>query len=119
MTQGKISYTLIVNVPFLDFGLNDGLLGLDLRKKQITCLDGGIAKFSTTTLATIAKAAVEVLAKLEETMNRAIFVQDAILTLKDLFRLSRQMLGDEGWTEVDGGTTEKKEKLSYEKLTKG
>lgn len=28
-------------------------------------------------------------------------------------------LGEEGWTEVDGGTTEEKEKLSYEKLAKG
>lgn len=90
-----------------------------MRKKQITYLDGGNSKFSTTTLATVAKAVVGVLTKLEETKNRAVYVQDTALTLKDLFRLSKQALGDEGWTEVDGGTTEEKEKLSYEKLAKG
>lgn len=117
--QGKISYTIVINGPFLDFGLNHGFLGPDLKKKQFTYLDGGIAKFSTTTLATVAKAVVGVLTKPEETKNRAVYVQDAALTLKDLFRLSKQALGEEGWTEVDGGTTEEKEKLSYEKLAKG
>ena len=117
--QGKISYTIVINGPFLDWGLNHGFLGPDLRKKQITYLDGGITKFSATTLATIGKAVVGVLKNLEETKNRAIYVQDGVFTLKDLFRLSKQALGEEGWTEVDGGTTEEKERLSYEKLAKG
>lgn len=117
--QGKISYTIIINGPFLDFGLNHGFLGPNLKKKQITYLDGGNTKFSTTTLTTVAKAVVGVLTKPEETKNRAVYVQDAALTVKDLFRLSKQALGEEGWTEVDGGTTAEKEKLSYEKLATG
>lgn len=117
--QDKISYTVVINGPFLDFGLNHGFLGPDLKKRQITYLDGGISKFSTTTLPTVAKAVVGVLTKLDETKNRAVYVQDAALTLKDLFRLSKQALGEEGWTEIDGGTTEEKERLSYEKLAKG
>jgi len=116
--QGQITYTIVINGPFLDFGLNHGFLGPDLKKKQITYLDGGNAKFSTTTLANVAKAVVGVLTKPEETKNRAVYVQDAALTLKDLFRLSKQALGEEGWTEVDGGTTKEKEKSSYEKLAK-
>ena len=117
--QGKITYTVVINGPFLDFGLNHGFLGPDLRKRQMTYLDGGVSKFSTTTLATMAKAVVGVLKKPEETANRAVYVQDAALTLKDLFRLSKGALGDEGWKEIDGGTTEQKENLSYEKLAKG
>ena len=93
--QGKISYPIVINGPFLDFDLNHGFLGPDLRKKQITYLDGGIAKFSTMTLATVAKPVVRVLTKLKETKNRAVYVQDAVLTLKDLFRLSEQALGEE------------------------
>lgn len=85
----------------------------------MTYVDGGDAKFSTTTAATVAKAVVGVLTKLEETKNRPVYVQDVDLTLKDLFRLSKQALGEDGWTEVDGGTTEENEKLSYEKLAKG
>lgn len=92
-----------MNGPFLDFGLNYGFLGPDLKKKQITYLDGGNAKFSTTTVATVARAVVGVLTKREETKNRAVYVQDAALTQKDLLRLSKQALGEEGWTVVDGG----------------
>lgn len=117
--QGKISYTILITGPFLDFGLNLGFLGPNLKKKQFTYYDGGIAKFSTTTRATIAKAVIGVLTKLEETKNRAVYVQDAAVTQKDLFRLSKQVLGEDGWTEVDGGATEENEKLSYEKLAKG
>ena len=117
--QGKISYTIVVNGPFLDFGLSHGFLGVNLKKKQITYLDGGITKFSSTTLPTVGKAVVGVLTKPEETKNRAVYVQEVALTLKDLFRLSKEALGEEGWTEVDGGSTEENEKASYEKLAKG
>lgn len=117
--QGKISYSIVINGPFLDFGLNLGFLGPNLKKKQVTYYDGGIAKFSTTTRATVARAVIGVLTKLEETKNRAVYVQDAALTQKDLFRLSKQVLGEDGWTEVDGGATEEHEKSSYEKLAKG
>ena len=117
--QGKITYTILINGPFLDFGLNHGFLGPDLKKRQITYLDGGITKFSTTTLATVGKAVVGVLTKPEETKNRPVYIQGAALTLKDLFRLSKEALGEEGWTEIDGGTTEAVEKASYEKLAKG
>ena len=117
--EGDISYTIVINGPFLDWGLNNGFLGLDLRKRQLTYLDGGITNFSTTTLGTIGKAVVGVLTKPEETKNRAVYVQDAALTLKDLLRLSKQALGKEGWAEVDGGMTAENEKASYEKLAKG
>ena len=109
--EGKISYTIVINGPFLDFGF----LGPNLKKKQATYYDGGIAKFGTTTRATVAKAVIGVLTK-----NRAVDVQDAAMTQKDLFRLSKQVLGvPNGWTEVDGGATEKNEKVRYEKVVKG
>ena len=117
--QGKISYTIILTGPFLDFGLSYGFLGLDLKKKQATYLDGGNAKFSTTTRSTVGKAVVGVLSKPEETKDKAVYVQDAALTLKDLFRLAKEALGGEDWVEVDGGTTEATEKASFEKLAEG
>lgn len=116
---GKISYTIIFTGPFLDFGLDYGFLGVDLKKRQVTYLDGGNAKFSTTTRATAARAVVGVLSAPEETKNRAVYVQDIALTLRDLFGLAKQALGDDGWTEIDGGTTEATEKASFEKLAKG
>ena len=117
--QGKISYTYVVNGPFLDWGIDNGFLGLDLKKKQVTYLDGGATTFSTTTVGTVGRAVVGVLSHPKETKNRAVYVQDIATTLKDLTRLSKQALGEDGWTEIDGGTTEKKEITAYEKLKAG
>ena len=58
--DGKISYTIVVNAPFIDFGLGHSFLGPDPRKKQITYLDGGSSVFSTTTLATVGIAVLGV-----------------------------------------------------------
>ena len=117
--QGHISYTYIFNGPFLDFGLAAGFLGLDLQQRKVTYLDAGEARFSTTTCATVARVVTGVLARPEQTRNRAVYVHDAALSLKDLLRLAKRALGDEGWTEVDGGTAAAGEKASYEKLARG
>lgn len=117
--RGEMSYTIVINGPFLDFALDYGFLGLDVKKKRYTYLDDGTSSFSTTTLASVGKAVVGVLKKPEETKNRAVYVQDVSITLKDLYGLSRQTLGEQGWTEIDGGSTEAMEKSSYEKLAQG
>ncbi|MCJ1313026.1 hypothetical protein MMC25_006702 [Agyrium rufum] len=117
--QGKMSYTLIATGPFFEMGINYGFLGLNLQKKEVTYLDGGDSTFSTTTFANVGKAVAGVLAHPEETKNRAVYVHDSALTLRDLFRLAKKALGDEGWTEIDGGTTEAKAKASYEAVAKG
>jgi hypothetical protein len=118
-SQGKISYTYVIGGPFLDLALDYGFLGLDLKNKKYTYVDGGVAKFSTTTRDTVGKAVVGVLNNLEETGNRAVYVQEGAFTLKELYQLAKESLGEEGWTEVDGGSTAENEKASYEKLAKG
>nr|POE63251.1 eugenol synthase 1 [Quercus suber] len=117
--EGKISYTYVYSGPWLDLGLEVGFLGLDLQKKQLTFTDGGITPFSTTTRETVAKAVTEVLMNAEATSNQAVYVEDVALTLRDLLRLAKQVLGEEGWTETDMGTTETIEKATYEKLAQG
>ena len=117
--EGKITWTVVITGPALDFCMRMRFLGPDLKKRQITWLDDGVAKFSTSTLATIGLAVIGVLRKPEEAKNRAVYVQSAALTLRDMFRLSKLSLGEEGWTEVDGGKTEQNERLSYEKLGRG
>ncbi|KAI9710930.1 MAG: hypothetical protein M1820_002365 [Bogoriella megaspora] len=117
--EGKISWTIVISGPALDFCMRMRFLGPDLKKRKITWLDDGVGKFSTSILATIGQAVVGVLKKPEETNNRAVYVQSTALTLRDMFRLSKLSLGEEGWTEVDGGKTEENERLSYEKLGNG
>lgn len=117
--RGKLSYTYVITGPFLDMMLEMGFTGLDLRKKQVTYLDGGDVKFSSSTRATIGKAVVSILSKPEETKNRAIYVQDVALSLKDLLRLSKKAMGEDGWTEIDGGSSEDVANASLEKLRNG
>jgi len=45
-------------------------------------------------------------------------VQDAAVTLEGLLASAKQVIGEEGWTEVDDGTTEAAEKASYAKATR-
>jgi hypothetical protein len=117
--EEKITYTIVFGGPFLDFGLDHGFLGVDLKNRKYTYLDGGVSKFSTSTMATVGNAVIGVLSKPEETKNRAVYVQDRAFSIKELYGLTKKAVGGENWTEVDGGETAVREKESYEKLAKG
>ncbi|KAL4937442.1 hypothetical protein BDV06DRAFT_232600 [Aspergillus oleicola] len=77
------SYTSIRNGPFLDWGLAMGFQ-LDLRSARPPFYDGGDRPFSTTTLATVARAVVRILdpEKLGKTTNRALYVHDVVPSSK-------------------------------------
>jgi uncharacterized protein YbjT (DUF2867 family) len=81
--NGGITYTTIHTGPFFDWGLKFGLV-LNINEKSIALYDGGERPFSTTTLESVGKAVVGVLKKPEETKNRAVYVQDAAVTLKQI-----------------------------------
>ncbi|KAI1138617.1 putative oxidoreductase CipA-like protein [Hypoxylon sp. FL0543] len=93
---GNITYTLVSTGPFLDMGLKIGLFA-DLKDKSIRLWDGGDRPFSSTTLASVAKAVSEVLKHPEETKNRNVFVHSATLTLKGLLERLKKATGAEGW----------------------
>ncbi|KAI8944791.1 hypothetical protein F4801DRAFT_170438 [Xylaria longipes] len=90
--NGNISYTTIVNGPFFDWGMKVGLI-LNAKEKSISIYDGGERHFSTTTLESIGKAVVGVLKKPEETKNRAVYVQNAAPTLKQLKAIAEKVTG--------------------------
>lgn len=75
-----------------------GLL-MDVKGKSIKLYDGGQRRFSTTSLPTIGKAVVGVLRNLDATRNRAVYVQDTAVTLRDLLAMGKEAVGAEGWTE--------------------
>lgn len=93
-----LSYTLVVNGPFLDWGILVGFV-MSAKGKTITLYDGGNRTFSTTTLPDIGRAVVGVLKHPEETKNRAVYVQSYATTLKDLAAIGKKVLGSDGWTE--------------------
>ena len=94
---GRLSYTIVLNGPFLDWGLKVGFIG-SVKGKKIDLLDGGERVFSTTSLPSIGKATAAVLKHPEETKNRAVYIHDTAITLKKLATISKKALGEDGWT---------------------
>lgn len=94
---GRLSYTIVVNGPFLDWGLKVGFIG-NIKNKKIDLFDGGDRIFSTTSLPSIGKATAAVLQHLDETKNRAVYIHDTAITLKQLVAISKKAVGEDGWT---------------------
>ncbi|KAL2824245.1 hypothetical protein BDW59DRAFT_87369 [Aspergillus cavernicola] len=107
--EGKISYTIVYNGAFLDWGLKVGF-PLDPRKKVAALHDGGERLYSTTTLGAVGKAVVGVLSKPEETKDRVVRVGEAATTLKEVLALAQEIVGSDGWAVTEPDTTEEAEK---------
>ncbi len=96
--SGGMSYTLICTGPFLDWGMMVGLI-MNVKGKSISLYDSGDRVFSSTSLPTIGKAVASVLKHLEQTKNRAVYVQDTATTLKKMAAMGKKATGAEGWKE--------------------
>jgi hypothetical protein len=88
----NFSYTLVVTGPFFDWGLEHGFF-LNPKTHSTTLYNGGDVKFSTTTLKSIGTAVAGVVAHLPETKNRAVFVQDAVVTQNQLIAYAKEKDG--------------------------
>ncbi|KAL4762243.1 aromatic alcohol reductase [Aspergillus foveolatus] len=98
--ENKISYTIIYNGAFLDWGLTHGF-PIDLEKRTAVLYDGGERVYSTTTQQTIGHAVVSVLANPEETKNRVVRIAEANVTIKQLLSLVQEVVGDKDWTVTE------------------
>ena len=89
------TYTCVMTSAFFDWCLKLGfLLGNE-------AYDGGERRFSTTRLETIGKAVAAVLKKPQETSNRDVYVHDAVVTQKQLAKMSgKKWDAEETSTEV-------------------
>lgn len=87
--SSQISYTLINNGLFLDWGMQVGI-SIDLKGGATRVFDGGDDKHSFTLLSDIGKAVVGVLKHPEETKNRAVYVQSAALSQNELIEIARK-----------------------------
>lgn len=108
-TEGKITYTVVFNGMFLDWGLQVGI-PVNAREKTAALHDGGERLYTTTTLAGVGKAVVGVLNHPEETKNRVVRVGEAVTTIKELLALSQEIVGGEGWTITKPDTAKEAEK---------
>jgi hypothetical protein len=84
--QSGLTYSLLVNGPFLDWGLKTGFL-LDLSS-TVTLYDDGDRKFSATILSGVGKAVEGIINNLSATENTTVFVHEAIVSQKEILALS-------------------------------
>ena len=114
-SEGAITYTLVYNGAFLDWGLMVGFL-VNLQGKSAELYDGGDRPFSTSTTSTVGKAVAGVLSHYEETKNRAVYVHDAITTQKKLVALGEKLMGSK--FDVKTVKTAELESAAYVELGK-
>lgn len=115
--SSDISYTLINNGLFLDWGIQAGVL-LNLKGGPTRIFDGGNDKHSFTTLSDVAQAIVGVLKNPKETRNRAVYVQTAALSQNEAIEIAEKAKPD---VKIERQDTSVKELLetSYKQLSQG
>ncbi|KAK3378693.1 hypothetical protein B0T24DRAFT_137826 [Lasiosphaeria ovina] len=102
----NFTYTVVINGPFLDWGVQVGFL-VNLKKKQVTLYDGGDRHYSVTTLGGIAKGVAGVLKKPAETANRPVYIQETTVSQRRLYELAQKATGGpDGWTVQEVNTAD-------------
>lgn len=107
------SYTLVFSNPFWDWGVQHGLL-INAKDHTATLYNGGNVPFSTSRLATVAKAVVGILQNLEATRNREIRFHDAVVTQQQMIDLIKEVDGKD-WSTTSKDT-ESVVQESYEEM---
>ncbi|KAI9736307.1 MAG: hypothetical protein M1834_001193 [Cirrosporium novae-zelandiae] len=99
----SITYTYVVNGAFLDWGLRVGfVLAPAAQKAEI--YDGGDQLFSASRLSTVGKAVVGVLEHPDETVNRAVYVNDIATSQNKLLEISKKLTPGKAWQVTQADT---------------
>ncbi|PVH88306.1 NAD(P)-binding protein [Cadophora sp. DSE1049] len=114
--KGVLSYTLVYNGPFLDWGLRNGLY-LNFKERKAEIYDGGDQLFSTSRLSTVGKAVRRILTHPRETADRAVWIKDIDLSQNQLLKLAQALTPGEEW-EVKQMDTAALEKESLAQVQK-
>jgi uncharacterized protein YbjT (DUF2867 family) len=115
--SSEISYTLINNGLFLDWGMQAGF-SVNLKGGPTRVFDGGDDKHSMTLLSDVGKAVVGVLKHPEETKNRAVYVQSAAVSQNELIEIAKKV---KPGVKIDRQDTSVEQLLkdSYKQLEQG
>ncbi|EEU33595.1 uncharacterized protein NECHADRAFT_89339 [Fusarium vanettenii 77-13-4] len=92
-----LSYTIVYNNLFLDWGLQAGFLAY-LAGKKATLYAGGVFPVSMPRLSTVGNGVVGILKNPEQTKSRHMRIHDGRLSMKDLIEAVQEVTGAEGWT---------------------
>jgi NmrA-like family len=100
-----ITYTYVINGPFLDWGISVGFL-LDWQQGKPRIYDGGDIPFSATDLASVGLAVVGVLNHFDETKNRTVHIQDIVITQNQLLNIAKKVAPEKKWNPIPTKTSD-------------
>lgn len=110
-----LTYTLVSNGPFLDWGLQNKFI-IDVSEYKPTIFDGGNTIFSTATLASVGDAVVGILSHPDETKNRRVYIEDVKLSQNQLLALAKRAAPGKPWepqqASLDAATKRADERLA-------
>lgn len=96
--EGTLTYTLVVNGAFFDWGLKINWL-VNAKDKHAILYDGGDRKISFSLLSDVGKAVVGVFRHAEETKNKMVFIQSTVQSFKDVYEIAKKLTPGEKWTD--------------------
>ncbi|KAF4434843.1 Isoflavone reductase like P3 [Fusarium acutatum] len=97
LEQPGWSWTEVACGAFLDFSIQVGFFGINLKAKTAEILDDGHAKFTATTRDGVGQAVVGILSHPEETANRIVYISSTELSLNEILEAEQKLVGNEGW----------------------
>ena len=116
--EGALTFSAIQTGIFLELALQGGRI-ISLSDEQLTTLfDGGDRPLSSTSIDSIGQAVAAALTKPEETKNRFLCVQNAILTQNKLLLLAKELAPQRPWAVAHRDTAEM-ERASWEAWNSG
>ena len=114
--EGELSWTSLVTGHFFDFGLESGLLLMDIQKRKMIMIDGGEHMWSASTLERVGEAVMAVLKDEEQTKNKMLYVQSFCISQKQLLEVCEKVQG--GKYEVEEVKSEEFIKSKKERTDK-
>ncbi|GKT40698.1 bifunctional pinoresinol-lariciresinol reductase 2 [Colletotrichum spaethianum] len=91
--DGKFTWTVIANGPFLDWGIRTSFMGVDVKNKKLSLFNDGENVVPYTMLADVGKAIVGMLLHPDETANRIVYIHSAVKSQKQLGALAQEAIG--------------------------
>ncbi|KAH7389119.1 isoflavone reductase [Cadophora sp. MPI-SDFR-AT-0126] len=92
--QDMITWTALITGPFFDWGLAQGFIGFNLATKSALLVDGGETKFTTSTVAQIARSLIAILNHAEQTANKLVFVESFTTTQVQVLGALEKVTGE-------------------------
>jgi len=89
----EFTWTGIATSPFFDWGLDNGLWGINLKDKTANIIDSGNELVSTSTLAFVAKSIVAVLQNEADTANQLIDVVEFNVSQNEVLHIIEEETG--------------------------